>query len=143
MKTTLSPNELKARGYTVDTHCKPSIAYKGPRFKPTEILEIHEDPSTRHLGPEDVVVYRDGDRDLIVEIQELEPQEDGKNLCLCTCDTHGNDYRTIGYFTAETLAEVALKLIGVSMKNSVDKGALVTSVVSALNIRILKDDGQR
>lgn len=32
--------EAERRGYTVDRHCYPWVAYKGPRFTPDEVIEI-------------------------------------------------------------------------------------------------------
>lgn len=29
-------DEMEAKGYTIDHHCYPWVAYKGPRFNPTE-----------------------------------------------------------------------------------------------------------
>jgi len=30
-------DEMKSQGYVIDDHCYPWVAYKGPRFNPTEI----------------------------------------------------------------------------------------------------------
>lgn len=36
----LTRAEAEERGYVVDTYCRPWVAYKGARFRPTEILRI-------------------------------------------------------------------------------------------------------
>jgi hypothetical protein len=32
----MTEREALEKGYTVDRHCYPWVAYKGPRFQPTE-----------------------------------------------------------------------------------------------------------
>lgn len=39
----MSKKEMESRGFTVDGHCYPWVAYKGPRFQPTEIHYIATD----------------------------------------------------------------------------------------------------
>jgi hypothetical protein len=36
-------DELEAQGFTIDRHCSPPVAYKGPRFAPTEIWQCYSD----------------------------------------------------------------------------------------------------
>lgn len=36
----LTAAEAEAKGYTVDRHCTPWVAYAGPRFAPTEIFPV-------------------------------------------------------------------------------------------------------
>jgi hypothetical protein len=33
--------QARAAGFTVDSHCYPPIAYKGPRFNPTEYRDCY------------------------------------------------------------------------------------------------------
>ena len=35
----LTPDAAREAGFEIDTHCYPPIAYKGPRFQPTETRE--------------------------------------------------------------------------------------------------------
>ncbi len=47
MSTTPKPVSAKTaerRGFTVDRHCYPWFAYKGPRFAPTETVLIRTEP---------------------------------------------------------------------------------------------------
>lgn len=37
------PELAVARGYTIDTSCYPNVAYKGPRFNPTEWVPVFTD----------------------------------------------------------------------------------------------------
>lgn len=37
------PDVAKAKGYTIDNTCYPNIAYKGPRFNPTEWVPVFTD----------------------------------------------------------------------------------------------------
>lgn len=51
-KTKKLPNsavEAQAAGYEVDRHCYPWIAYKGPRFRPTEHHHILTDNEAEML----------------------------------------------------------------------------------------------
>ena len=38
--TTLTAAQAEAQGFTVDRHCYPWFAYKGPRFSPEETVEV-------------------------------------------------------------------------------------------------------
>ena len=40
IKNYLSHKELQNQGYIIDTCCYPNIAYKGPRFNPSEWFEV-------------------------------------------------------------------------------------------------------
>lgn len=39
----MNRQEAEAAGYVVDRHVYPWVAYKGPRFNPTEIHEVQTD----------------------------------------------------------------------------------------------------
>lgn len=42
--------EAQAAGLEVDTHCYPWVAYKGPRFNPTELCEVFTDIEAEFVG---------------------------------------------------------------------------------------------
>lgn len=41
------PNELKTQGFIIDNTCYPWVAYKGPRFNPTEFFWCYTDEEAR------------------------------------------------------------------------------------------------
>lgn len=43
MTTKMHIAQARAAGFTVDTHCYPPMAYKGPRFNPTAHQECYTD----------------------------------------------------------------------------------------------------
>lgn len=46
MNTNTKPmtrKQAEQAGYTVDTHCSPWLGYKGPRFAPTERVDVLTD----------------------------------------------------------------------------------------------------
>lgn len=46
----LSAAEAEAQGFTIDRHCWPWLAYKGPRFEPTEYFGIVPDTDPPSSG---------------------------------------------------------------------------------------------
>jgi len=51
----LEPGEARERGFTIDTHCYPWLAYKGPRFAPTDTAECYTDQEAELLVAIDVI----------------------------------------------------------------------------------------
>lgn len=43
----LTAREAEALGFTVDRHCYPWFAYKGPRFQPIEVARVKTPPYPR------------------------------------------------------------------------------------------------
>jgi hypothetical protein len=39
----VDPEEMRGKGFTIDDHVYPWVAYKGPRFSPTEWYECFTD----------------------------------------------------------------------------------------------------
>lgn len=54
----MEPNEARERGFTVDTSCYPWLAYKGPRFAPTETAECYTDQELELLLAVDAIWRR-------------------------------------------------------------------------------------
>lgn len=51
--------DLEAEGFTIDRHCYPPLAYKGPRFDTTEFLFI---PVVGTLGIDELLAERESHR---------------------------------------------------------------------------------
>lgn len=59
--TAITATQAEAQGFTVDRHCYPWFAYKGPRFSPDETVEIITEAHVPGAGPStDLRVRCDG-----------------------------------------------------------------------------------
>ena len=64
----LSIKEAKEQGFTVDRFCYPHYGYKGPRFTPTEYVNIETEKETQYKDRinelegalEDLVAWQNG-----------------------------------------------------------------------------------
>lgn len=48
--TKLTRAQAEAQGFAVDTHCYPWFGYKGPRFAPTERVQVFTDTEAETIA---------------------------------------------------------------------------------------------